>query len=106
MLAPCLQTVVAKALAIEFAQWYQRAADFFARQTHFRQTKPTKHCSDLPLQTIKIVHCLYATCEKWHMDNLKCSLEASGNTFESAVRRVVNVALDFMQEKTCNLQWV
>lgn len=61
MLAPCLQTVIAKALAIDVAQWYQHAADFyvyiyiyiyiFATQTHFRQTNPTKHCSDLPYTT-------------------------------------------------------
>lgn len=105
MLAPCLQTVMAKALAIEVAQWYQHAADFLPRRLISDKQNPQSIVLTYPTE-IKIVHCLYAACEKWHMDNLKCSLEASGNIFKSIVRRVVNTMLDFMQEKTCNLQLV
>lgn len=112
MLAPCLQTVIAKALAIDVAQWYQHAADFFnyffnffCHPDSFQTNKPHKALFWPALHNTKTVHCLCATCDKWHMDNLKRSLEASGNKFKSIVRRVANVRLDFMQ-KTRDLQSV
>lgn len=93
---------MAKALAIEVAQWYQRAADFLPRRLISDKQNPQSIVLTCPTENKNSTLSLHV--KKWCVDNLKCSLEASGNTFKSVVGRVVSVPLGSTQGKACSAQ--